>query len=179
MPGVDGLTTDVPWLVTRGMWQANRLPQVSQPVCSCIHNTRHRHSALNEQGNVSTITCGQLQNIHMKPPKKRCASATGLDDRHRRWREHRIVVTIHVKSIPHGNIVSSWGYCVTLPYLYRVSTVKWRGEMVIVYEHLNCVIYCLQFIDNIASTSFEVLTACTWVDKDTSILGYEFMPICE
>jgi len=46
------------------MRQANRLPQVSRPVCSCIHNTRHRHSVLNEQGNASTITCGRLQNIY-------------------------------------------------------------------------------------------------------------------
>jgi hypothetical protein len=54
------------------MRQANRLPQVSRPVCSCIHNTRHHHSALNEQGKVSTLTCGQLQNIYKATKEALC-----------------------------------------------------------------------------------------------------------
>ena len=64
------------WHVACG--KANRLPQVSRPVSSCIHNTRHRHSALNEQDNVSTITCGQLQNIYESTKEGTCFLQWGL-----------------------------------------------------------------------------------------------------
>jgi hypothetical protein len=82
-------------------------------VCSCIHNTRHHYSALNEQGNVSTITCRQLQNTYEATKEALCL-----------LQRDAMVAIDAGEIIPHGLIVSQSGYYVTHPYLKIACSVK-------------------------------------------------------
>jgi hypothetical protein len=154
------------------MRQANRLPQVSRPMCSCIHNTRHRHSVLNEQGNVSTLTCGQLQNTYEATKEALCLLQRGL------------MMAIECEDTTESSSRSmlryyAWLHCFISRLLYDAALyveddVGRRERITSIWTVLFIV---CSLINNIANTTFEVITAGTRTDKDTCILEYVFTPI--